>query len=75
MTKGTKRGTQGARKVTTPRATLTPRDVAKMRAESMCKEDTIRKWAKGEPVRAKTQLDCERAARKLGLPFNGAVAT
>lgn len=50
-----------------PRATLTPRDVARLRAETMCKESTIRAWARGESVRDATDARITRAANRLGI--------
>jgi hypothetical protein len=50
-----------------PRATLTTHDVARIRAETMCDESTIRAWAKGALVRQATDVRIKRAAAKLGI--------
>lgn len=50
-----------------PRVVLTAVDRVRLRAETMCSEPTIRKWASGAPVTEATTMRLEKAARKLGI--------
>ena len=53
---------------TKPRAVLAPFQVAKLRAETMLSEKTIRAWAAGvEPMQQSTLAALARAAAKFGI--------
>jgi len=50
-----------------PRASLSDRQVAQIRAATMLDERVIRKWATGQPVRNSTDHACRRTADRLGF--------
>jgi hypothetical protein len=50
-----------------PRAKLTIRDIAQLRATTMHSENTIRNWAKGGNVYTATAKALEDAAAQLGI--------
>ena len=55
-------------KPTKPRAALQPHQIAKLRAETMLDERTIRAWARGEPkMKQSTLAALSRAAAKFGI--------
>jgi hypothetical protein len=53
-----------------PNATLTPNLLLKLRLETDCSDETVRRWAKGDVtnMRHSTQRRLARAAMKLGIP-------
>ena len=54
------------------RSELTPGDVARLRAETMCDVQTIKRWWAGESVRNATAERLGAAAKKLKLPTGAA---
>ena len=56
-----------------PNATLTPNLLLKLRLETDCADETVRRWARGdvENMRHSTQRRLARAAMKLGIPIAG----
>jgi hypothetical protein len=46
---------------------LTPHDVARLRAESMCDVRSIKRWWAGEAVRDATAARLEKAAKTLRI--------
>jgi hypothetical protein len=46
---------------------LSAEERAKLRAESLCDESTIARWARGDEVREVTNIRLTRAARKLHI--------
>lgn len=50
-----------------PRAHLSSEEVAKLRVATMCKEKTIRRWAKGLDVTQATDTRIRRAANSMKI--------
>jgi hypothetical protein len=46
---------------------ITPRERALLRAESLCDDGTIKRWARGERVQPATETRLTEAARRLGI--------
>ena len=46
---------------------VTTRDRARLRAETLCANDTIGRWLNGKPVRPATHERLAEAAQKLGI--------
>jgi hypothetical protein len=46
---------------------LTPGDRARLRADTMCDERTIKRWWLGQSVRASSAERLEAAAKRLGI--------
>ncbi len=57
-----------------PNAKLDPNMLLKLRLETDCSDETVRRWARGDTanMRASTQRRLARAAAKLGIPLAGA---
>jgi len=48
---------------------MNTRDRALLRAESLCDDSTIRRWARGERVQDVTRERLARAAKAVGVPI------
>jgi len=49
------------------RVSLTPQQRARLRADSLCDERTIKRWWSGLPVRASSAERLQSSSTKLGL--------
>ena len=54
----------------TPRATLSPKEIARIHARTMFDPRVIKRWVDGGPVREPTASAIERACADLGLRPN-----
>lgn len=57
-------------------AVLTLQERLRLRAETLCAEETVEAWARGESVRPSTDARLREAAARLGItvPVNGSAA-
>lgn len=62
---------QEQRQVAPARLKLNPAHVIALAGAALCDPRSVRKWMRGENVRATVRERLDRAARALGLPLAG----